>query len=186
MKQIKDRFIIFKNRTLNYIKKSTDKKNLAILSISLFIMAIITLGTYALWSQISSTNANTIQSGQVKMSYTEVNELTLNNALPMKDEDGKKLTNYFDFKVLSYIKTNKNDDTKMKLDYDVIIEPLTVTNPLNSSEIKVYLTKIENDIETEVTGPTTIDKLKNYVIKQQEEIFSNNKQATETNYRIRA
>ena len=162
------------------------KKKLTMIGLSIFALAIVTLGTYALWSQISTTMENTISTGQVKMSYTEVNELTLNNALPMKDEDGKKQTNYFDFKVLSYIKTNANDNTKRKLNYNVILEPLTVTNPLSDNEVKVYLTKIENGVETEVITPTTIDKLNNYILKQQEEVFSNNKGEVTTSYRIRA
>ena len=161
------------------------KKKLTMIGLSVFALAIVTLGTYALWSQISTTRENTISTGQVKMSYTEVNELTLNNALPMKDEDGKKQTNYFDFKVLSYIKTNANDNTKRKLNYNVILEPLTVTNALSNNEVKVYLTKIENGTETEVTGPTTIDKLNNYILKSQEETFSNNKGEVTTSYRIR-
>ncbi len=162
------------------------KKKLTMIGLSIFALAIVTLGTYALWSQISTTRENTISTGQVKMSYTEVNELTLNNALPMKDEDGKKQTNYFDFKVLSYIKTNANDNTKRKLNYNVILEPLTVTNALSNNEVKVYLTKIENGVETEVITPTTIDKLNNYILKSQEETFSNNKGEVTTSYRIRA
>ena len=161
------------------------KKKLTMIGLSIFALAIVTLGTYALWSQISTTRENTISTGQVKMSYTEVNELTLNNALPMKDEDGKKQTNYFDFKVLSYIKTNANDNTKRKLNYNVILEPLTVTNALSNNEVKVYLTKIENGVETEVITPTTIDKLNNYILKSQEETFSNNKGEVTTSYRIR-
>ena len=161
------------------------KKKLTMIGLSIFALAIVTLGTYALWSQISTTRENTISTGQVKMSYTEVNELTLNNALPMKDEDGKKQTNYFDFKVLSYIKTNANDNTKRKLNYNVILEPLTVTNALSNNEVKVYLTKIENGVETEVITPTTIDKLNNYILKSQEETFSNNKGQVTTSYRIR-
>ena len=162
------------------------KKKLTMIGLSIFALAIVTLGTYALWSQISTTRENTISTGQVKMSYTEVNELTLNNALPMKDEDGKKQTNYFDFKVLSYIKTNVNDNTEQKLNYNVILEPLTVTNALSNNEVKVYLTKIENGVETEVITPTTIDKLNNYILKSQEETFSNNKGEVTTSYRIRA
>ena len=161
------------------------KKKLTMIGLSIFALAIVTLGTYALWSQISTTRENTISTGQVKMSYTEVNELILNNALPMKDEDGKKQTKYFDFKVLSYIKTNANDNTEQKLNYNVILEPLTVTNALSNNEVKVYLTKIENGTETEVITPTTIDKLNNYVIKSQEETFSNNKGQVTTSYRIR-
>ena len=162
------------------------KKKLTMIALSMFSIGIITLGTYALWSQILATKENTISTGQVKMSYTEVNELALSNALPMRDEDGKKQTNYFDFSVSSYIKTNANDNTEQKLNYNIILEPLTVTKPLADKEIKVYLTKIENGTETEVAGPITIDKLNNYILKSQEEVFSNNKGEVTTSYRIRA
>jgi hypothetical protein len=120
------------------------------------------------------------------MSYTESNEIGMNNALPIKDEEGKVLTNYFDFQVLSYIKTRANDDTQRKVNYNIVLEPLTVDNPLSDSEIKVYLTKVESGTETVVVEPTTIEKLNNKVLKSQEEIFSNNKAEVVTSYRLRA
>ena len=140
------------------------RRILLMVSITLFTLSILSFGTYALWTSTDVlTDNNTIQSGQVKMSYTETNEIGMTNALPIKDEEGKTLTNYFDFKVLSYIKTRANDDTQRKLNYNIILEPITVDNPLSDSEIKVYLTKVENDNETVVIEPTTIDKLNKYI-----------------------
>ena len=168
--------------------ESNKKKILMMISLSLFSIAIISLGTYAIWTSANDllTGTNTIQSGQVKMSYSESNEIGMNNALPIKDSEGKVLTNYFDFQVLSYIKTRANDDTQRKLNYNIVLEPLTVDNPLSDSEIKVYLTKVEGSTETVVVEPTTIDKLNQYVLKSQEEIFSNNKAEVITSYRLRA
>ena len=80
------------------------------------------------------------------MSYTETNEITMNDAIPIKDEEGKLLTNYFDFQVLTYIKTKDNDSTERKISYNVVLEPLTVDNALSDNEIKVYLTKVENGV----------------------------------------
>ena len=167
---------------------SNKKKVLLMISLSLFSIAIISLGTYAIWTSANDllTGTNTIQSGQVKMSYSESNEIGMNNALPIKDSEGKTLSNYFDFKVLSYIKTRANDDTQRKLNYNIVLEPLTVEKPLNDNEIKVYLTMVENGNETVVIEPTTIDKLNQYVLKSQEEIFSNNKAEVITSYRLRA
>ena len=164
------------------------KKILMMIFLSLFSIAIISLGTYAIWTSANDllTGSNTIQSGQVKMSYSESNEIGMNNALPIKDSEGKILTNYFDFKVLSYIKTRANDDTQRKLNYNIVLEPLTVETPLNDNEIKVYLTKVVDGTETVVVEPTTIDKLNQYVLKSQEEIFSNNKAEVTTSYRLRA
>ena len=170
------------------MESNRKKKILMMISLSLFSITIISLGTYALWTSTNDllTGSNTIQSGQVKMSYTETNEIGMNNALPIKDSEGKTLTNYFDFQVLSYIKTRANDDTQRKLNYNIVLEPITVDNPLSDSEIKVYLTKVVDGTETVVVEPTTIDKLNQYVLKSQEEIFSNNKAEVTTSYRLRA
>ena len=180
------------------------KKVLLTISLSLFSIAIISLGAYALWNAGNDllTGSNTIQSGQVKMSYTETNELALNNALPIKDEEGKKLNDYFDFTVSSWIKTNANDSKERKLNYNIVIEMISMY--INGMEIqegndyyvpgklisdymyKVYLTTLDdNGNETEVTGPMTIEELNNYIIKSQEETFSNGKKEVVTKYRLR-
>ena len=168
----------------------------------MFSIGIITLSTYALYNSELVTGGNTIKSGQVKMSYTEVNELALNNALPMKDEEGKKLNDYFDFTVSSWIKTNTNDSTERKLNYNIVIEMISMY--INGMEIqegnnyyvpgkllsdymyKVYLTTLDdNGNETEVTEPMTIEELNNYIIKSQEETFKNGKDQVDTKYRLR-
>ncbi len=162
------------------------KKKLMIVAISLFSIAMVSFGTYALWNSELLTGNNSISSGQVKMSYTESNEIGMDNALPIKDEEGKVLTNYFDFQVLSYIKTRANDSTKRQINYKVILEPITVDNPLSDSEIKVYLTKVVGGTETVVVEPTTIDQISNYILSSQDEVFSNNKAEVITSYRLRA
>ena len=164
----------------------TKKKKVLLVIVSVFLIALISFGTYALWNSELLTGNNSITTGQIKMSYTETNEIGMDNALPIKDSEGKVLTNYFDFQVLSYIKTRANDDTKRKLNYNIVLEPLTVDTPLNDNEIKVYLTKVENGVETVVVEPTTIEKLNNKVLSSKEEIFSNNKAEVVTSYRLRA
>ncbi len=164
----------------------TKKKKILLVIVSVFLIALISFGTYALWNSELLTGNNSITTGQVKMSYTESNEIGMDNALPIKDSEGKVLTNYFDFKVLSYIKTRANDDTQRKVNYNIVLEPLTVDNPLSDSEIKVYLTKVESGTETVVVEPTTIDQLNNKVLSSKEEIFSNNKAEVITSYRLRA
>ena len=164
----------------------TKKKKVLLVIISVFLITLISFGTYALWNSELLTGNNSITTGQVKMSYTESNEIGMDNALPIKDSEGKVLTNYFDFQVLSYIKTRANDDTQRKVNYNIVLEPLTVETPLNDNEIKVYLTMVENGNETVVVEPTTIEKLNQYILKSQEEIFSNNKAEVVTNYRLRA
>ena len=162
------------------------KKKVLLVIVSVFIIALISIGTYAIWNSELLTGNNSISSGQVKMSYTETNEIVMDNALPMKDSEGKLLTNYFDFQVLSYIKTRANDNTQRKINYSIVLEPITVENPLNDNEIKVYLTMVENGTETVVVEPTTIDKLTDYVLNSKDEVFKNNKGEVITSYRLRA
>ena len=165
---------------------NTKKKKVLLVIVSVFLIALISFGTYALWNSELLTGNNSITTGQIKMSYTETNEITMDNALPIKDEEGKVLENYLDFQVLSYIKTRANDDTKRKVNYNIVLEPLTVDNPLSDNEIKVYLTKVENGVETVVVEPTTIDQISNYILNNHEDIFSNNKAEVVTSYRLRS
>ena len=164
------------------------KRILILLALMLFNLALVSFGTYAFWDVAgdSITGNNSISTGQIKMSYTESNEIKMENAIPLPDDAGKSLNDYFDFQVLSYIKTKESDNKKRKLDYNVIIEPISVDNPLHDNEIKVYLTKVENGVERVVVNSVTIDKLNNYILKSQEEVFSNNKGRVLTNYRLRA
>ena len=163
-----------------------NKKKVLLVIVSVFLIGLVSIGTYAIFNTDILTGDNTIKTGQIKMSYTETNEITMDNALPMKDEEGKVLTDYFDFQVLSYIKTKDSDSTKRKINYNIVLEPLTVENPLNDNEIKVYLTMIENGTETVVIEPTTIDQINNYILNNHEDIFSNNKAEVVTSYRLRA
>ena len=164
------------------------KRILILLALMLFNLALVSFGTYAFWDIAgdSITGNNSISTGQIKMSYTESNEIKMENAIPLPDNAGKILSDYFDFQVLSYIKTKESDNKKRMLNYNIILEPINVNNPLHDNEIKVYLTKVENGVEKVVVEPITIDKLNNYILKSEEEAFSNNKDRVLTSYRLRA
>lgn len=164
------------------------KRILILLALMLFNLALVSFGTYAFWDIAgdSITGNNSISTGQIKMSYTESNEIKMENAIPLPDDAGKILSDHFDFQVLSYIKTKESDNKKRMLNYNIILEPINVNNPLHDNEIKVYLTKVENGVEKVVVEPITIDKLNNYILKSEEEAFSNNKDRVLTSYRLRA
>ena len=164
------------------------KRILILLALMLFNLALVSFGTYAFWDIAgdSITGNNSISTGQIKMSYTESNEIKMEKAIPLPDDAGKILSDYFDFQVLSYIKTKESDNKKRMLNYNIILEPINVNNPLHDNEIKVYLTKVENGVEKVVVQPITIDKLNNYILKSEEEAFSNNKDRVLTSYRLRA
>ena len=161
------------------------KRVLTIISLSLFAISILSFGTYALYNTSLLTDNNSISTGKVKMSYSESNEIKLNNVVPTSDKKGISSTDYFEFKVNTYIKTNK----EMTMNYNIVLEPLNVDSSytkFNDSDIKVYLTKVDNNTETLVTGPITIDELNQYVLKSQEETFNKNDTERSTTYRLRA
>ena len=161
------------------------KKIFIMVTLSLFALGVLSFGTYALYNIDLLTDNNSISTGKVKMSYSESNEITLNNAVPTSDNKGISSTNYFEFKVNTYIKTNK----EMTMNYNIVLEPLNVDSSytkFNDSDIKVYLTKVDNNTETLVTGPITIDELNQYVLKSQEETFNKNDTERSTTYRLRA
>ena len=163
----------------------SNKRVLTIISLSLFAISILSFGTYALYNTSLLTDNNSISTGKVKMSYSESNEIKLNNVVPTSDKKGTSSTDYFEFKVNTYIKTNK----KMTMNYNIVLEPLNVDSSytkFNDSDIKVYLTKVDNNTETLVTGPITIDELNQYVLKSQEETFNKNDTERSTTYRLRA
>ena len=161
------------------------KKILMMITLSLFMISVISFAGYAVYNVGLATLGNKITTGQVKMSYTETNEISLTNVLPTSDKKGINSSNYFEFKVYSMMTTNED----RKMNYNIVLEPLTINNNYTSftdSNIKVYLTKVENNTETLVTGPTTINKLNSYVIKSQEETFTTSVNEHETTYRLRA
>ena len=163
----------------------SNKRVLTIISLSLFAISILSFGTYALYNTSLLTDNNSISTGKVKMSYSESNEIKLNNVVPTSDKKGTSSTDYFEFKVNTYIKTNK----KMTMNYNIVLEPLNVDSSytkFNDSDIKVYLTKVDNNTETLVRGPITIDELNQYVLKSQEETFNKNDTERSTTYRLRA
>ena len=161
------------------------KKASIIIIFVLIVISILLVGSYALYNTSLLTDNNSISTGKVKMSYSESNEIKLNNVVPTSDNKGTSSTDYFEFKVNTYIKTNK----KMTMNYNIVLEPLNVDSSytkFNDSDIKVYLTKVVNNTETLVTGPITIDELNQYVLKSQEETFNRNDTERSTTYRLRA
>ena len=164
---------------------SKSKKILIMITLSLFMISVISFAGYAVYNVGLATLGNKITTGQVKMSYAETNEISLTNVLPTSDKKGINSSNYFEFKVYSMMTTNED----RKMNYNIVLEPLTINSSYTSftdSNIKVYLTKVENNKETLVTGPTTINKLNSYVIKSQEETFTSETNEHETTYRLRA
>ena len=122
------------------------------------------------------------------MSYTENNNgIYLTNASPMSDEVGRNLSNenmFFDFTVNATMSGN------VLVDY-VISASKDSDSTLPDNAIKVYLTSIDGNNETQVVAPTKVSSLKStnnisYAPNNQYVILESNFRNTESrNYRLR-
>ncbi len=113
--------------------------------------------TYAFFSYSKTgTKLNTIQSGSINFKYTEGNrKIELDEVMPMTDVQGKAQDDYFEFTIDA--KTSRTVD----IPYDITIRKATGENILPDNIIKVYLTKVENNTETQVLL-NTVDQLNGY------------------------
>ena len=121
------------------------KKGLIALVAMLGIVLITAGATYAWFSYSKSgTKGNTISSGSITFHYQEgAQGLSLNDAMPMTDAQGKAQNTYFDFNI-----TSKTTST-VEIPYDITVRRSgTGTNMDNV--VKVYLTKVDNGVETPV------------------------------------
>ena len=149
-------------------------KNKNIISVVLLIVMLFLIGgiSYAAYTYVNTGGANTINTGQITMSYAEPsNALEIQEALPISDINGKEQTNYFEFTVTTHATTNEDDTSGIIIPYEINIEKLEnsyyCTDNINVTEdtctgewiqrpelgndkVKVYLTKVENNEEEEL------------------------------------
>ncbi len=108
-------------------KKSWSKKILLALGILIGLVGV----SYALWHiTLSGTNNNTITATCFNVSFTDQNNISIEKAYPLLDEEGKKLTPY------EFTITN-NCDTYVK--YDINLEILNNSTLTNMDYIKLML-----------------------------------------------
>ena len=111
------------------VEEKKDVRQILLSSLAILILIIAVIGiSYA------------ITTGKISFSYTEseTNNIKIENALPISDEQGKKLngnTEVFDFTV--------SNDSTINVKYDVIVTPYK--NDMDDKYIKVYLTD-QNDV----------------------------------------
>lgn len=124
------------------VEEKKDVRQILLSSLAILILIIAVIGiSYAVWSQtFKGQKENAITTGKISFSYTEseTNNIKIENALPISDEQGKKLngnTEVFDFTV--------SNDSTVNVKYDVIVTPYK--NDMDDKYIKVYLTD-QNDV----------------------------------------
>ncbi len=123
--------------------KNNNRKELVITIISILILIVAVFGiSYSIWTQtLTGTKENSINTGYVSFSYneSETNVISIQNAVPISDENGKMLTgsdNTFDF-TLSAKFAGINS-----IGYEIYATPVEKT--LDTNYVKVYLTD-QND-----------------------------------------
>ena len=118
-----------------------------IASLAILGIVFITAGiSYAVFSYSKSgIKGNSINSGNIVFHYGEGGRsVSLTDAMPMTDAQGKAQNNYFDFTITS--KTN----SAVKVPYKVTVKRKGNDSSLDSG-IKLYLTEVNNNAETDLT-----------------------------------
>ena len=118
------------------------KRNILVLTVLLIgVVAIIGI-SYALWSlNLTQTGQNDIASSCFNITFTEKNNISLQKAYPILDEDGKKLTPY------EFTITNTCDSYAS---FNVNLEILNTTTLTNNDAVKVMISSKTGATETEI------------------------------------
>lgn len=128
--------------------QENDKKRIFLPIILVLLLVVSIFGiTYAIFSYGKEGRvSNTVTTGTITFSYTEMtNGISLENALPITDEVGKKLESgnknngYFDFNVSCTMAGYNN------IFYEVYATKLAVENELDEKYVKIYLTDGSTD-----------------------------------------
>jgi len=134
------------------------KNKIGFTIIMCLLLIMVTIGvTYAAFSFTKEgTVENSLETGTIVLTYTEgKTAITLNEAYPMSDEQGKLLTgenNVFDFTVTATL----GKDTVITYEVTTVKIPITDMEPLLDNEVRLYLERaIDPEIEyTEIMAPT--------------------------------
>ena len=132
---------------------------LSVLGVAILVVAVVGVSFAAFSYQGIGVRENTITTGTISMNYSEPeNGIHLTEALPMTDDQGKKLTgqnNTFDFTITATI------SGKATINYAIVAVPdagnrgTAVTN----DTVKVYLTDQEDTATGNTTDPTILSEL---------------------------
>ena len=134
---------------------------------SVLSFALIIGVTYALIKfNFVGNKDNTILVGGLKFNYNETSSsMTITNNDILSNTEGMKSDNYFDFNV------SLEKQTTTGVSYNIL---LTSDNTNNLSNIKAYLTEVNNNTETKLIDPTTLNnltKVNNNMILYKDKIF---------------
>ena len=120
------------------------KKRNILITIVLLIGIIAIIGvSYAIWFlNLTQTGQNNIASSCFNITFTDKDNISLQKAYPILDEEGKKLAPY------EFTITNTCDSYAS---FNVNLEVLNTTTLTNNDAVKAMISSKTNDTETEIT-----------------------------------
>ena len=139
---------------------------LSVLGVAILIVAVVGISFAAFTYTQAGTTTNTISTGTVTMAYNNPeNGITINNAIPMDDAEGKMLSGEnekFDFTVTATI------TGRTAIDYEIIAVKDS-SSTIADKDIKLYLeSKTDQSEYAEVFSPKqfTPDSVKKHEISE--------------------
>ena len=131
---------------------------LSVLGVAILVVAVVGVSFAAFSYSKTGERLNTITTGTISMEYSEsTNGINLVDALPMSDEQGIALVganNVFDFTVSATIQGSG----QTTINYTITATKES-DSTLDDTAVKVYLTSMDNDADTEVLAPTKVSDL---------------------------
>ena len=136
-------------------KLSNNKKLFITILIGIAFLISISFAIYNI--VLEGQRTHNITTNKLTFSYKEpIESLNLISYNSLSDEEGKAQNNYYEFTVKG---TSEQEEV---IDYVIYLQKEEVEKEYNESDLKVYLTKIENDVETEVVAPTLLSEFLEY------------------------
>ena len=127
--------------------KDNDQKKmlLSVLGVAILVVAVIGI-SFAAYSTVFKSDANTVTTGTVMVSYTEPsNAINVTNAMPMSDTDGKAQTGsgVFEFTV------STKADNALTVPYEINLTKVETT--VQSGEAGYYESMADNQVKAYLT-----------------------------------
>ena len=129
-----------------------DKRKLSLLFVGLLLVVCVFIGvSYAVWSiNLKQEGVNTISTGCFNVTFSGKNDINLQGAFPILNEEGKSLTPYL------FTITNTCDSAAT---YQINLEVLNDSTLVDLQYMREYLTSGEEVLSSNVlTKNTVVDK----------------------------
>ena len=130
---------------------------LSVLGVAILVVAVVGVSFAAFSYSKTGEQVNTITTGTITMSYSETtNGINLTNAMPVADSVGMAYEGedeYFDFTVSATISGTTT------INYAITAAKISPDSTLPDNAVKVYLTDMDADADTQVLAPTLVSEL---------------------------